>query len=141
MSFSETTLPAPTSMPPTFTRRLPIRTPRSWTVKPVPLFAIAKLSSITASPTEKKHPPSPLMLVHSSMTPCCPTLTSAPWQLLTSESKTTPPAPSAHVPRPAELGVESHESNQHSSTRLSAAVARSMHVVCHPLKPPSSIPL
>ena len=70
MSFSETTLPAPTSMPPTFTRRLPISTPRFLMVKPGPSFSIAKLSSITASPGEKKHPPFPLKLVHSSMTPC-----------------------------------------------------------------------
>src|SRR5881409_3129507 len=137
MSFSETTLAAPTSLPPTFTRRLPISTPRFLMTKPGPSFSIAKLSSITASPPEKKHPPLPLKLVHSSMTPCWPTLTTEPRQARTSQSKTTPPAPSAHVPRAAGSVVESHESNQHSSTRLSAAFTKSTHVFCHPLNPPS----
>src|SRR5580765_3554529 len=77
------------------------------------------------------------------MTPCVPTLMREPAHLRTSQSYTTPPGPRAHTSPgvvPSDEG-ETQLSNQHSSTRLSAAPERSIHCACQWLKPASNTPI
>src|SRR5262245_31920013 len=115
MSFSDTTLAVPTSTPPLVpTHRLYSTTPLPCTVNAGPSQFCAKLSSITQSPTESKQavPPVPSEHTHSSITPRGPTRIVHPWHRRTSQSYTTPPAPSSqHAPPvPSALSGDTHES-------------------------------